>query len=234
MPRSPRVFCAVASCRIDTSAWEECEDSQETAPKRSKWLGEMPNNIFSHDIKWHMPIYPIWSSYHPLKVFFLRKLHRQYVLNFCDSSLAYFAASIISIQGWTPHLHSYFQQNKTHGKTALSGQFGGRIFLGTLGGGQCPPGNSKNLLKKKGCTKQNGPNMYPLREGCICCMYATMYQLHTSLLHAIYDVTNPVVSRWNSNAMCVHKKNIYIIYKGAEWLSTVFPLHSYDSVLKSG
>ena len=109
------------------------------------------------------------------------------------------------VQGWTAHLHSYFNK-KNPFFAALSGRFGGRIFLGTLGGVQCPPGNSKNLLKKKGCTKQNGPNMYPLREGCICCMYATSF-IH---LYCMQSMMSQILLWVGESAMlCVH---IYISY----------------------
>ena len=173
----------------------------------------------------------ISNIYHPItfwRVFFLRKLHKQYVWKTSVTLLLPFLRPPLSAFKVELHICTHISTKQNPFFAALSGQFGGGFCwvqkkkATHWGCEKCPAGNSKNLLKKRMQKKKTD-----LTRLYVC------NQLHTSLLHAIYDVTNPVVSRWISNAMCVHIY-IYIKYKGAEWLSTVFPLHSYDSVLKSG
>lgn len=121
--------------------------------------------------------------------------------NFCDSSLAFFAASIISIQGWTAHLHSYFNKTKPI-FCCIVGPVWGRILLGPK-----KKSNPLGVWKVSSWQLQKSPEKKDAEKKTDLTRLYVCNQLHTSLLHAIYDVTNPVVSRWISNAMCVH---IYI------------------------
>lgn len=130
-----------------------------------------------------MPIYPIWPSYHPFfRVFFP---YGSSTNNMFGKLLWLFSCIVRPV--W------------------------GRIFLGPppkkkathWGCEKCPPGNSKNLLKKKDAEKKTDLTCIPCDK--VVCMQPASYIFTACNLWC----HNPVVSRWNSNAMCVH---LYISY----------------------
>ena len=176
MPRSPRTemlrCCKLSDWYIRMGKHVKLHKRHPPKPKMIRRDAQQLFLMTSNDILANISNMTILSPIFEGFFSYGRKPQTICLENFCDSSLAFFAVSIISIQGWTAHLHSYFSPRKPHFLLHCRASLG-EDFFGTLGGVQCPAGNSKNLLKKKDAEKNTDLTCIPCDK--VVCMQPASY-----------------------------------------------------------